>query len=81
MNPPKLKVKDVLLIQSTPEAREALRSLGIHRKTNLAKVTITQVAEVGVSFKFNRDIIQLGESAHEFHINADSVKPVFAANI
>ena len=82
MNPDKIKVKETRLIKTTGAARQSLSEMGIHRKTNNAKVVITQACEVGVSFIFNADAVQLGFlGAKEYHISARHVMPVFHCHV
>ena len=79
----KIKVGQKLRPSSSAEAVDNLHAQGIHRRPKNPAVLITQVSQVGVSFKFVADLPSFGSSEHvkEYHVSADRVKIIFGATI
>ena len=70
----KIKVGDIVKTSKTPAARKSMKAMSIDHYRAGAVVTITQKAEVGVSFKFGARPFSTDK---EWHVSADHAVNIF----
>lgn len=71
----KIKIGDKTLLAKTAESRKSLKAMGINHGNAGSKVTITQKADVGVSFVFGHPPI--APFSKEFHVSIDHAVNIF----